>query len=49
MAFVSLAESGHPELEEAHVVLFTGTGGPQQGENLLRVLPTSPIHLRELK
>lgn len=49
MAFVCFAESRHPELEQPDVVLLTGARGPQQGQDLLGVLPPSAVHFGELE
>lgn len=49
MALVCFAESRHPELEQPDVVLLAGARGPQEGQDLLGVLPPSPVHFGELE
>lgn len=49
MALVCFAESRHPELQEPDVVLLAGARGSQEGQDLLGVLPPSPVHFGELE
>lgn len=49
MTLVGFAESGHPEFEEPDVVLLARPCGAKEGQNLLGVLPPSPIHFGELE
>lgn len=49
MTFVGFAQSRHPELEQPDVVLLSWARGPQDGKNLLGVLPPTPVHFGELE
>lgn len=49
MALVCFAESRHPELQEPDVVLLPGARGSQKSQDLLGVLPPSPVHFGELE
>lgn len=49
MTLIGFAESSHPELEQPDVVLLARPRGTQEGQNLLGVLPPSPVHFGELE
>lgn len=49
MTLVGFAESSHPELKQPDVVLLTRSCGAKEGQNLLGVLPPSPVHFGEFK
>lgn len=49
MALVGFAESGHPEFEKPDVVFLAWPGGAEEGQNLLGVVPPSPVHFGELE
>lgn len=49
MTLIGFAESRHPELEQPDVVLLSRPCGPQDGQNLLGVLPPTPVHFGELE
>ena len=49
MALICFAESRHPELEQSDIVLLAWPCGTQQSQDLLGVLPPSPINFGELE
>lgn len=49
MALVGFAESSHPELEQPDIVLLARPSGTKEGQNLLGILPPSPVHFGELE
>lgn len=49
MTLVGFAESSHPELQQPDVVLLAWPRGAEECQNLLGVLPPSPVHFGELE
>lgn len=49
MTLVGFTQSGHPVLQQSHVVLLAGPCGTEEGQNLLGVLPPATVHFGKLE